>query len=52
MKKPRKKSTEPVRWTVFMMRSKATFLGSVEAGDEKGAMAKAIKELEIRPADQ
>ena len=52
MKKPRKKDAEPIRWSVFMMRSKATLLGSVEALDEKKALAKAIKELHIRPVDR
>jgi hypothetical protein len=55
MKKPRKRAApagaEPVRWSVFMMRSKATFLCSV-ARDEAEAMAKAIKQLGVRPADQ
>ena len=58
MKKPRKPSSEPDRWTVYMAsskpiwRGKLTYLGSVEARDEAEAREKAIKQLDIRPADQ
>ncbi len=57
MKKPRKKAApagaEPRRWAVYILKSKATWIGFVvDAGDEGGARAKAIKELEIGPADQ
>ena len=51
MKKPRKKTAEPVRWAVYIMRSKPTYLGTVEARDEAEAMARAIRDLNIRPAD-
>jgi hypothetical protein len=52
MKKPRKQTAEPVRWSVFMMRSKLTYLGAVEARDEAEAMAQAVKQLEIREANR
>jgi hypothetical protein len=52
MKRPRKELPEPAQWTVYMMRSKLTYLGSVDARDEAEAMDKAIKQLEIRQADR
>ena len=52
MKKPRKPAGEPAQWTVYMMRSKRTYLGSVEAPDEAEAMDKAMRDLNIREADR
>jgi hypothetical protein len=52
MKKPRKPSDEPARWSVFILRSKLIWMGSVEARDEAEAREKALKQLAIRPADQ
>jgi hypothetical protein len=52
VKKPRRTTAEPAQWSVHMMRSKLTYLGSVDARDEAEAMDKAIKQLEIRQADR
>ena len=51
-KKPRKQSAEPNSWSVHMMKAKLTYLGSVEARDEKEATDKAIRDLNIREADR
>jgi hypothetical protein len=45
MKKPTK---ELQRWSVFITSKKAAWIGSVEAKDEKEAMAKALKDLDVR----
>jgi hypothetical protein len=52
MKKPRKQSGEPAQWSVHIMRSKLTWLGSVEARDKQEAMDKAMRELNIREANR
>jgi hypothetical protein len=53
MNPPRKKTAEYGPWAVYMLKAKGSWVGCVvEARDEKQAMAKAIKQLEIRPADQ
>jgi hypothetical protein len=52
MKKPRQQSGEPAQWSVFILRAKLTWMGSVEARDEAEARQKALKQLDIRPADQ
>jgi hypothetical protein len=52
MKKPRKQSAEPVGWKVFIMRSKLSWIGNVEAHDEKQAIDKAIEKLGVREADR
>jgi hypothetical protein len=52
MKKPRKQSAEPLGWKVYMMRAKLTWLGFVEAHDEKEALDRAMRDLNIREADR
>jgi hypothetical protein len=52
MKKPRKKSAEPVGWKVYIFRKKLTRLGSVEARDRDEALRKAIEQHEIKEADR
>ena len=55
LQKPRKNSgttAEPAQWSVHMMRSKLTHLGSVEARDKAEAMDKAMRQLDIREADR
>lgn len=52
MRKPRKQSAEPVQWSVFIMRAKLTWMGSVEARDKAEAIEKAMRDLKIRLADQ
>jgi hypothetical protein len=43
MKKPRKEAAEPAAWKVYIMRSKLTWLGSVDARDEQEAIDRAIE---------
>jgi hypothetical protein len=52
MKKPRKQSAEPVGWKVYIMRAKLSWLGFVEARDEREALDKAMRDLNIRAADR
>jgi hypothetical protein len=52
MKKPCTNSGKPASWSVFILRAKLTWMGSVEARDEAEAQEKALKQLDIRPADQ
>ena len=53
MKKHRKEAVEPHRWTVYQFRGKKlVWMGAVEARDEAEAREKALKQLDIRPADQ
>jgi hypothetical protein len=52
MKKPRKQSGEPVGWKVYIMRAKLSWLGFVEARDEREALDKAMRDLNIREADR
>jgi hypothetical protein len=44
---------EPPAWEVYRLKSSpASFLGIVYAEDEQGALAAAIEQHDIRPADQ
>ena len=53
MTKPRKEAADPPRWTVYQFRGKRlVWMGAVEAHDEEEAREKALKQLDIRPADQ
>ena len=48
MKKPK----APTAWSVYLLRRKATLLGLVHASDEAEAIKTAIRDLQIRRADQ
>jgi hypothetical protein len=52
MKKQRKQSGEFVAWSVYILRSKLSWIGSVEARDEKEAIDRAIEKLGVREADR
>jgi hypothetical protein len=52
MKKPRNPSSDPVQWSVFILRAKLTWMGSVEARDDAEAMDNAMRQLDIREADR
>ena len=39
-------------WTAHIMRAKLTWLGLVEARDEAEALAKAVEQLNVCPADR
>jgi hypothetical protein len=55
MKKPRQEAAEPVSWRVYrvyMMRTTATYLGSVVARDATEALEKAITQLAISPTER
>lgn len=53
MKAPHKEAAEPHRWSVYQFRGKKlVWMGAVEARDEAEAREKALKQLDIRPADQ
>jgi hypothetical protein len=47
MKNPRKQPGEPAQWSVYIMRSKLSWIGSVEARDAEEAKEKALKQLDI-----
>jgi len=46
---PKKKS---YRWRILVLRGNARFVGTVEASNQKSAIEKAKKELEIPPHEQ
>jgi hypothetical protein len=52
MKKPANKSGKPVSWKVFIMRSKLSWIGNVEAHDEKQAIDRAVEKLGVREAER
>jgi hypothetical protein len=54
LRKPKKPARrEPPAWEVYRLKSSpAALLGVVYAEDEEGAIAVAIEEHKIRPADQ
>ena len=52
MKKPPKQSGKLVDWSVYILRSKRQWIGSVEARDEQEAIDRAIEKLGIREADR
>jgi hypothetical protein len=55
MKKPRTVSAAAVkpahrRWSIYQIRSKVLYLGSVIASDQTSAIRKAIDEFQIAPS--
>ena len=54
MSKPKKPARrQPAAWQVYRLKSSpAAFVGLVYAEDEEAALARAIEEHKIRPADQ
>lgn len=55
MRKPKKPARRrlPAQWEVYRLKSSpAAFVGLVYAEDEEAALARAIEEHKIRPADQ
>jgi hypothetical protein len=47
---PKKTKSDPV-WSIYKMAAKTQHLGQVTAKDEKQAIERAKKELDINPAD-
>ena len=52
MNKPRKQSDGSALWHVYLMKSKPTWVGLVEARDQEQAVRKAMRDLDIREADR
>jgi len=36
-------------WRIYLLRERATYVATIEAADQKAAIAKALKELDIPP---